>query len=124
MELMRIPVTVVILAAGLGTRMKSRKAKVLHRAGGKALIEHVVETALKLAPASASSWWWGTRPKMCETRWRGARWVGDRIHRADGAERHRPCLDGGRKALAGLDGYLAILYGDGPCCARKRWSGW
>ena len=51
MELMRIPVTVVILAAGLGTRMKSRKAKVLHRAGGKALIEHVVETALKLAPA-------------------------------------------------------------------------
>ena len=30
-------VTVVILAAGLGTRMKSRKAKVLHRAGGKRL---------------------------------------------------------------------------------------
>ena len=47
---MRIPLTIVILAAGLGTRMKSRKAKVLHRAGGKALIEHVVETALKLAP--------------------------------------------------------------------------
>jgi bifunctional UDP-N-acetylglucosamine pyrophosphorylase/glucosamine-1-phosphate N-acetyltransferase len=47
---MQIPVTVVILAAGLGTRMKSRQAKVLHRAGGKALIEHVLETALKLAP--------------------------------------------------------------------------
>ena len=31
--------------------MRSRQAKVLHRAGGKALIEHVVETALKLAPA-------------------------------------------------------------------------
>ena len=40
--------TVVILAAGLGTRMRSRKAKVLHRAGGKALVEHVVETALAL----------------------------------------------------------------------------
>ncbi len=47
---METPVTVVILAAGLGTRMKSRKAKVLHRAGGKTLVEHVVDTALELAP--------------------------------------------------------------------------
>jgi bifunctional UDP-N-acetylglucosamine pyrophosphorylase / glucosamine-1-phosphate N-acetyltransferase len=42
--------TVVVLAAGLGTRMKSRKAKVLHRAGGRYLIEHVLRTALALAP--------------------------------------------------------------------------
>lgn len=40
--------TVVILAAGLGTRMKSRKAKVLHEAGGLTLIQHVVNTALAL----------------------------------------------------------------------------
>lgn len=40
--------TIVILAAGLGTRMKSRKAKVLHAAGGKSLVEHVVDTALEL----------------------------------------------------------------------------
>jgi bifunctional UDP-N-acetylglucosamine pyrophosphorylase/glucosamine-1-phosphate N-acetyltransferase len=37
---------IVILAAGLGTRMKSRRAKVLHSAGGKTLIEHVVDAAL------------------------------------------------------------------------------
>ena len=47
---METPLTVVILAAGLGTRMRSRKAKVLHRAGGRYLIEHVVRTALELAP--------------------------------------------------------------------------
>lgn len=41
---------VAILAAGLGTRLKSKTAKVLHRAGGRALIEHVVRTALSLAP--------------------------------------------------------------------------
>src|SRR5258706_4593303 len=41
---------IVIMAAGLGTRMKSSKAKVLHRAGGKALVEHVTDTALELAP--------------------------------------------------------------------------
>lgn len=36
----------VILAAGLGTRMKSKRAKVLHQAGGLCLIEHVVRAAL------------------------------------------------------------------------------
>ena len=49
-EIVETPLTVVILAAGLGTRMKSRKAKVLHRAGGRYLVEHVVRTALALAP--------------------------------------------------------------------------
>jgi bifunctional UDP-N-acetylglucosamine pyrophosphorylase/glucosamine-1-phosphate N-acetyltransferase len=33
---------VVVLAAGKGTRLKSSLAKVLHRAGGRALVEHVV----------------------------------------------------------------------------------
>ena len=31
-------IQLVILAAGLGTRMKSKRAKVLHRAGGRTLI--------------------------------------------------------------------------------------
>jgi bifunctional UDP-N-acetylglucosamine pyrophosphorylase / glucosamine-1-phosphate N-acetyltransferase len=43
-------VTVVILAAGRGTRMKSRMAKVLHRAGGRALVEHAIVAALGVAP--------------------------------------------------------------------------
>jgi bifunctional UDP-N-acetylglucosamine pyrophosphorylase / glucosamine-1-phosphate N-acetyltransferase len=34
--------TCVILAAGKGTRLKSEIAKVLHRAGGRTLVEHVV----------------------------------------------------------------------------------
>ena len=33
---------VIILAAGKGTRLKSGLAKVLHRAGGRSLVEHVV----------------------------------------------------------------------------------
>jgi len=44
-------ITVVILAAGLGTRMRSKRAKVLHRAGGMALIEHVVAAARAITPA-------------------------------------------------------------------------
>jgi bifunctional UDP-N-acetylglucosamine pyrophosphorylase/glucosamine-1-phosphate N-acetyltransferase len=40
----------VILAAGKGTRMRSDLAKVLHRAGGRTLIEHVVRASLPLKP--------------------------------------------------------------------------
>jgi bifunctional UDP-N-acetylglucosamine pyrophosphorylase / glucosamine-1-phosphate N-acetyltransferase len=39
---------VVILAAGKGTRLKSRLAKVLHRAGGRTLVEHVLRTCAPL----------------------------------------------------------------------------
>jgi bifunctional UDP-N-acetylglucosamine pyrophosphorylase / glucosamine-1-phosphate N-acetyltransferase len=43
-------VNVVILAAGLGTRMKSQKAKVLHEAGGDTILNHVIRAALHVAP--------------------------------------------------------------------------
>ncbi|MBO1902971.1 bifunctional UDP-N-acetylglucosamine diphosphorylase/glucosamine-1-phosphate N-acetyltransferase GlmU [Leucobacter weissii] len=41
---------VVILAAGQGTRMRSRTPKVLHRIGGRSLIAHVLDTAAGLKP--------------------------------------------------------------------------
>ena len=45
------PLDVLILAAGLGTRMRSDLAKVLHRLDGRPLINHVSKTAASLAPA-------------------------------------------------------------------------
>jgi bifunctional UDP-N-acetylglucosamine pyrophosphorylase/glucosamine-1-phosphate N-acetyltransferase len=42
---MSFPVDVVVMAAGKGTRMKSSKPKVLHRLGGRALAQHVIDTA-------------------------------------------------------------------------------
>lgn len=44
------PLDVVILAAGLGTRMKSARAKVLHEIGGSPLINYVSRTARSLNP--------------------------------------------------------------------------
>jgi len=44
------PINVLILAAGLGTRMKSQQAKVLHKLGGRPLISHVLRTAAQLEP--------------------------------------------------------------------------
>ena len=39
---------IVILAAGKGTRLKSRRPKVLHEIGGKPLLAHVVAAASKV----------------------------------------------------------------------------
>src|SRR4030088_1958665 len=39
---------IVILAAGKGTRLKSSLAKVLHRAGGRTLVEQVVRACASL----------------------------------------------------------------------------
>ncbi|MCI6584776.1 MAG: bifunctional UDP-N-acetylglucosamine diphosphorylase/glucosamine-1-phosphate N-acetyltransferase GlmU [Mobiluncus porci] len=42
--------TIVILAAGQGTRMKSKKAKVLHSFAGRTLLSHAIHTALEVEP--------------------------------------------------------------------------
>lgn len=111
MEPMSAPLSIVILAAGLGTRMKSRKAKVLHRAGGRALIEHVVDTARDIAPAERIFIVVGhqadevrkavTHPEI--------RFVEQWEQRGTG---HAVMV--GREYLEPLDGYLMILYGDSP----------
>ena len=49
---MSIPVDVVVMAAGKGTRMKSQKPKVLHRLGGRALAQHVIDTAARVSVRS------------------------------------------------------------------------
>jgi bifunctional UDP-N-acetylglucosamine pyrophosphorylase/glucosamine-1-phosphate N-acetyltransferase len=43
---------VMILAAGLGTRMKSQRAKVLHELAGRPLVAHLVRAAFALNPSS------------------------------------------------------------------------
>lgn len=43
---------VIILAAGQGTRMKSKLPKVLHKVAGQPLLEHVVQAAQALMPAA------------------------------------------------------------------------
>ncbi len=108
---MESPVTVVILAAGLGTRMKSRRAKVLHRAGGKALIEHVLETALKLAPPERVFVVVGHQAEnvreaaaACRVRF---------IEQAEQKGTGHALLCG-RDELAGIGGHLLVLYGDCP----------
>ncbi len=41
---------IVIMAAGKGTRMKSKLPKVLHKAAGKSMLDHVIDSAINLNP--------------------------------------------------------------------------
>jgi bifunctional UDP-N-acetylglucosamine pyrophosphorylase/glucosamine-1-phosphate N-acetyltransferase len=108
---MQTPVTVVILAAGLGTRMKSRKAKVLHRAGGKSLIQHVVDTALYFTPAERIFVVVGHQADEVRraVATPGIGFIEQTEQKGTG---HAVMV--GREQLAGLGGYLMVLYGDCP----------
>jgi bifunctional UDP-N-acetylglucosamine pyrophosphorylase/glucosamine-1-phosphate N-acetyltransferase len=108
---METPLTVVILAAGLGTRMKSRKAKVLHRVGGRSLVEHVVRTALALAPPERIFIVVGHQAESVQAAVAtpGIGFIPQNEQRGTG---HALMVAADR--LSHLDGLLVILYGDCP----------
>jgi bifunctional UDP-N-acetylglucosamine pyrophosphorylase/glucosamine-1-phosphate N-acetyltransferase len=113
MKEMSAPLTVVILAAGLGTRMKSRHAKVLHRAGGCALIEHVVETALQLTPPERIFLVVGHQAEEVRRAVSATHPAIQFIEQKEQKGTGHAAM-AGRERLEPLDGYLMILYGDSP----------
>ncbi|NUR22040.1 bifunctional UDP-N-acetylglucosamine diphosphorylase/glucosamine-1-phosphate N-acetyltransferase GlmU [Frateuria sp.] len=105
-----MPLHVVILAAGEGKRMKSRKPKVLMPLAGRPLLAHVLETARALAPAAIHVVYGhaGEQLRAAFAGEAGLRWV-------EQAER----LGTGHalaQALAGIPGEarVLVLYGDVP----------
>ncbi len=102
--------TVVILAAGLGTRMRSKHAKVLHRAGGLALVEQVVAAARTLAPYGRIVVVTGHQAEQVEELLRP---LGVGFARQDGQKGTGHALASCRDAVP-HDGLLTVLYGDTP----------
>jgi bifunctional UDP-N-acetylglucosamine pyrophosphorylase / glucosamine-1-phosphate N-acetyltransferase len=110
------PLHLVVLAAGKGTRMKSALPKVLHRAAGLPLIEHVLRSGDGLSPASVTLV------------------VGHEAGQVEAALRHRAgtrfalqepqlgtahALLQAEPALAGAQGTVVLLYGDVPLLRRE-----
>jgi bifunctional UDP-N-acetylglucosamine pyrophosphorylase/glucosamine-1-phosphate N-acetyltransferase len=112
---METQISVVILAAGLGTRMKSKKTKVLHRAGGVPLIQHVVETALSAAPTDRIFVVVGLQAEQVQAavQDRGVGFVLQPEQRGTG-----DALLACRERLSGQHGLIVVLYGDAPLLSQ------
>ncbi len=103
--------TVVILAAGLGTRMRSKRAKVLHRAGGLALVEHVAAAASAVAPPDRTIVVTGHQAEEVEAVLAP---LGTGFVRQAGQKGTGHALAACKEKLENLDGLLMVLYGDTP----------
>lgn len=100
--------SIIILAAGIGSRLKSSTPKVLHEIGGKPLLQHVLETAKALNPT-----------QICIVVGHGADAVKARFADEDVTWVVQEELKGTGNAVAcGLsqieDDRVMILYGDVP----------
>ena len=100
---------VAILAAGKGTRLQSRHPKVLHRIGGKPLIEHVIAAAAVVSPADIYAVI-GHEAAQVEqaVQHTGVNFV---LQEKQGGTGH--ALQMAQPALAAYDGFL-VLSGDAP----------
>ncbi|MEQ1948463.1 MAG: bifunctional UDP-N-acetylglucosamine diphosphorylase/glucosamine-1-phosphate N-acetyltransferase GlmU [Bryobacteraceae bacterium] len=102
--------TVVILAAGLGTRMRSKRAKVLHGAGGVSLVEHVVQAARAVAAPERIVVVTGHQADQVEELLKPTGVVFARQVEQKGTGHAVMCA----KAKAKGPGLLMVLYGDTP----------
>ena len=112
------PLGVILLAAGLGKRMRSALPKVMHPLGGKPLFSHALKTARSLDPE-----------KIAVVVGHGA----DLVRQASGADRvewvtqERQLGTGhavgcAKKVFDGFSGTVMILNGDVPSITRETLS--
>ena len=102
-----------ILAAGEGTRFRSQRAKVLHAAGGRTLIEHVVRAAKELSP-KAIFVIVGHQADAVTAELQKATFKGLRLVRQKEQKGTGHALLCGRKELERAAPRLLVLYGDTP----------
>ncbi len=111
MKVMDSSLTVVILAAGLGTRMRSKKAKVLHKVGGRTQVENVVHSALKITSPDRIFVVTGHQAETVEGVLAP---LGVGFFRQTEQKGTGHALRMGEAQLAHLPGRLVVLYGDTP----------
>jgi bifunctional UDP-N-acetylglucosamine pyrophosphorylase/glucosamine-1-phosphate N-acetyltransferase len=104
-------VTVVVMAAGLGTRMRSRQAKVLHKAGGLTLVEHVLAAAAPIGSPERTFVVVGHQAMQVRALLEGTG-IGFIDQPEQKGTGHAVLC--GRAQLEKLPGFLMVLNGDGP----------
>ncbi len=111
-------ITILILAAGQGTRMLSPLPKVLHRIAGKPLLNHCIDTAAALNPARICV---VTNPSMPDVAVASAPHA---VAYQDVARGTGHAVTCGLTALPDdLDGHVLVLYGDVPLVSGETLQG-
>jgi bifunctional UDP-N-acetylglucosamine pyrophosphorylase/glucosamine-1-phosphate N-acetyltransferase len=105
-----LKLAVVIMAAGKGTRLKSRRPKVLHEIGGKPLLSHVIAAASKIVNPTNILVVVGHEAAMVQTAVAasGVRFVEQAEQRGTGH-----AIQCARESIAGFENIL-VLSGDVP----------
>ena len=105
---------IVFLAAGKGTRMKSKLHKVLHPLGGRPMLHHLMDTADLLNPS-----------RKVIVVGAGKEQVENSVGEAAEVVVQEPQLGTGhavqvtKEALSGFKGRVLVLYGDVPMVSRE-----
>ncbi|MFP6690197.1 MAG: bifunctional UDP-N-acetylglucosamine diphosphorylase/glucosamine-1-phosphate N-acetyltransferase GlmU [Alphaproteobacteria bacterium] len=103
---------IVILAAGKGTRMKSRRPKVLHAVAGRPMLHHVLATARSLAPKRLVLVLGPDMESVSQSLPDGAPQAEIAIQQERLGSGHAVLM--AKQALDGFSGDVLVLYGDVP----------
>lgn len=103
------PLAVVILAAGLGTRMKSELPKVLHEVCGRPMLAYVIDAALGLSPDRVVVVTGPDQAAIVETLPVGCERAVQEERRGTG-----DAVRAGLEPLDGFSGDVVVLMGDAP----------
>jgi bifunctional UDP-N-acetylglucosamine pyrophosphorylase/glucosamine-1-phosphate N-acetyltransferase len=103
------PLAVVILAAGLGTRMKSDVPKVLHEVCGRPMLAYVIDAALSVSPERIVVVTGPDQDAITETLPVGCERAVQRERRGTG-----DAVRAGLEPLQGFAGDVMVLMGDAP----------
>ena len=107
----------VILAAGQGTRMKSPLPKVLHRIGGRTMLDRAIDAAYEVGCEKVIVVVGNHSPAVRET---ATKRVGaENIVTQDPPMGTAHAVNVASEALAGFDGKVIVTYADSPLMAAK-----
>jgi len=103
------PLAVIILAAGLGTRMKSELPKVMHGVCGRPMLSYVIDAALSVSPERVVVVIGPDQEAITEILPVGCERALQKERRGTG-----DAVRAGLEPLRGFEGDVMVLYGDVP----------
>lgn len=115
------PLTVLVLAAGMGTRMKSQYPKVMHPVGGRPMIEHVIDLGCKVGADNFVVVIGPDMEAVAETAMNCCPQPQVFIQEERRGTAH--AVLSARPALEGLDGTVLVLYADTPLLTQAALNG-